>query len=181
MGAFHRLALLVSATWGTVAQAATAEIAPWLDLAGACEAMIAEQSQDRFDTFPTAPAQLTVKGLTERAIRHPEAPLIAYAASARSGWFMCIVKSVPPVGISEAGALVDAWTETQAARLEQPSNHEVAFEDKTTLQPVRVFCQDDAKPTVTFAFVGDDNDFRIGVVDSLPAAASNPCFQDRLE
>ena len=145
----------------------------WVQMMEVCVTVIADQSDAIMEGFPAATALVNVEPLPERAVRHPDAPVVASAVSDGSQWFMCLVAGDPAVKAAESGGLVRGITGTLAHQISQSNDHAVTM--KHTFAPVRVTCQDAGKMTAAFAFLNSDGEFRVGVVNSLPRDTVNPC------
>ena len=156
-------------------QANVMSIQVWLEMSDACEAVITNQTTSPFENLAAAEPLIRVDGLKEMAVRHPSQPLIASAVSDGSNWFLCIVSANPPVEARNAGQLIGAWSLTQFNLVKQAEFTGVVFDDGQTFQPVRVRCGRNGQMTVVLAFSNDSGEFRIGVVNRLPASVSNPC------
>lgn len=147
----------------------------WIEMMNVCSTVIRDQSKTIMERYPKATALPDLAPLTQRAVRHPDASVIAKAVYDGSQWFMCIVSGDPAVKATENGALVAWITATLNHQIEEADDLTVVMEG--VFAPVRVTCQDQDTFTATFAFPLDDGEFRIAATNTLPSAVGNPCLK----
>lgn len=145
----------------------------WVELMGVCSTVINDQSDAVMEGFPAAEGLVKMAPGAERAVRHPDAPVIANAVSDGSRWFMCLVAGDPPVAAVENGGLVGAVVGALASGIDQANDHTALLPE--TFAPVRVTCREQGQLTATFAFPTKGGEFRIVATSELPSSLANPC------
>jgi hypothetical protein len=174
-----RIILMASLSYLLLSCSAVSAEAPseraWSEMMDVCSTVIRDQSNAIMEGYPEAMVLPDLAPLTQQAVQHPDASVIAKAVYGGSQWFMCIVSGDPAVKTAENGALVAWITATLNHQIEDADDLTVVMEG--VFAPVRVTCQDKGKFTATFAFPFDDGEFRIAATNTLPSAVGNPCLK----
>ena len=147
----------------------------WVEMSNLCEAVVRDQITYRLKELEYSEPLINVTGLQEISVKHPTLSLNASAVSDGQEWFMSVISADPAVKVSEAGALIGAWSGVQDSLIQTTEFSGVIFNDGRTFQPVRVQCNENDKMTVVLAFQAESDEFRIGVTNRLPSNVENPC------
>lgn len=171
---------LAPALWASLARADAPEAGPWLEMLDVCEATITTQSPDSLSEFASTNPSFDRDRMLQRAVRHPEAPVVASAVSDGSRWFLCTVSADPPRRIENAGRLIGSVTGTLMARARDPDIRTMMPGDDLIFAPMIAICFDGELSGVLFAYVAEDGDggepeFRLAAVDRFQSGAKSPC------
>ena len=147
----------------------------WVEMSSLCEAVVRDQITYRLEELEYSEPLISVTGLQEISVKHPILPLNASAVSDGREWFMCVISADPVVKVSEADALIGAWSGVQDNLIQTTEFFGAIFNDGKTFQPVRVQCNEDDQMTVVLAFRAENDEFRIGVTNRLPDNVESPC------